>query len=74
MAVTVTATEFSQNVGRYQDEAQSQPVHVHKNGRPHTVLISAKVFDLLIAQRGAAARADAAEEALARLLEDGVQG
>ena len=42
----VSATEFQQNVGRYQDAAQREPVTITKNGRAHTVLISAEFFDL----------------------------
>jgi prevent-host-death family protein len=43
----VTSTEFQQNVGRYQDAAQREPVAVTKNGRAHTVLVSAAFFELL---------------------------
>ncbi|NBC14281.1 MAG: type II toxin-antitoxin system prevent-host-death family antitoxin [Gammaproteobacteria bacterium] len=42
----VSATEFQQNVGRYQDTAQREPVTITKNGRPHTVLVSAAFFEL----------------------------
>lgn len=42
----VTATEFQQNVGRYQDAAQREPVTITKNGRAHAVLVSAEFFDL----------------------------
>lgn len=42
----VSATEFQQNVGRYQDAAQREPVTITKNGRPHTVLVSAEFFEL----------------------------
>ena len=42
----VTSTEFSQNVGRYQDAAQHGPVAITRNGRTHTVLISAAFFDM----------------------------
>ncbi|MER8449594.1 type II toxin-antitoxin system prevent-host-death family antitoxin [Mesorhizobium sp. M1428] len=37
----VTSTEFQQNVGRFQDAAQRTPVAITKNGRTHTVLLSA---------------------------------
>ncbi len=43
----VTSTEFQQNVGRYQDAALQAPVAITKNGRPHTVLISAAFFELV---------------------------
>ena len=41
----VTSTEFQQNVGRYQDAAQQAPVAITKNGRTHTVLMSAAFFE-----------------------------
>ncbi|MCB1832780.1 MAG: type II toxin-antitoxin system Phd/YefM family antitoxin [Geminicoccaceae bacterium] len=50
----VSATEFQQNVGRYQDAAQHKPVTITKNGRDHTVLVSAAFFEL--ATRGRMAR------------------
>jgi len=50
----VTSTEFQQNVGRYQDAAQQTPVVITKNGRPHTVLMSAALFEVLV--RGRVAR------------------
>ena len=50
----VTSTEFQQNVGRYQDAAQREPVAVTKNGRAHTVLISAALFEMMT--RGRVAR------------------
>ena len=50
----VTSTEFQQNVGRYQDAAQHEPVAITKNGRTHTVLISATMFELIA--RGRVAR------------------
>ena len=43
----VTATDFQQNVGRYQDAAQREPVEITKNGRPHTVMLSAALFEIL---------------------------
>jgi prevent-host-death family protein len=50
----VTSTEFQQNVGRYQDAAQQEPVAITKNGRTHTVLMSATLFELVT--RGRIAR------------------
>jgi hypothetical protein len=50
----VTSTEFQQNVGRYQDAAQRAPVAVTKNGRTHTVLVSAAFFEMVM--RGRVAR------------------
>jgi prevent-host-death family protein len=47
----VTSTEFQQNVGRYQDAAQQAPVVITKNARPHTVLMSATFFELVMKGR-----------------------
>jgi prevent-host-death family protein len=45
--MVVTATEFQQNVGKYQDAALVAPVTITKNGRNHTVLISADYFEAI---------------------------
>jgi prevent-host-death family protein len=45
--VRVTSTEFKNRVGQYQDAAIRQPVEITKNGRTHTVLISADHYALL---------------------------
>lgn len=50
----VSSTEFQQNVGRYQDTAQREPVTITKNGRPHSVLVSAEFFKM--ATQGRVAR------------------
>lgn len=42
----VTSTEFQQNVGRYQDAAMQAPVVITKHNRPHTVLMSATLFEV----------------------------
>ncbi|MBW8907980.1 MAG: type II toxin-antitoxin system prevent-host-death family antitoxin [Mesorhizobium sp.] len=47
----VTSTEFQQNVGRFQDAAQRSPVAITKNGRTHTVLLSAAMFEVLVKGR-----------------------
>ena len=47
----VTSTEFQQNVGRFQDAAQRAPVAITKNGRTHTVLLSAAMFEVLVKGR-----------------------
>ena len=47
----VTSTEFQQNVGRYQDAALQAPVAITKNGRPHTVLMSAALFEMVMKGR-----------------------
>ncbi|MEO0619826.1 MAG: type II toxin-antitoxin system Phd/YefM family antitoxin [Pseudomonadota bacterium] len=46
----VTSTEFQNSVGRYQDAAQAAPVTITKNGRPHTVMISADEYARLKAR------------------------
>lgn len=60
----VTATEFQQNVGRYQDEAQREPVSIIKNGRPHTVLMSAALYEIVVKGRVARKVEDLDEETL----------
>lgn len=47
----VSSTEFQQNVGLYQDAAQRSPVYITKNGRDHTVLLSADFYASLIKGR-----------------------
>ena len=47
----VTSTEFQKNIGRYQDAAQQAPVVITKNARPHTVLMSAAFFKMVIEGR-----------------------
>ena len=42
--IRVSATEFSKEVGRYQDSALNQPVVVTRNGRDRTVMISAEEY------------------------------
>ena len=44
----VTSTEFQQNIGRYQDAAQREPVAITRNGRAHTVLMSATFFEMIM--------------------------
>jgi prevent-host-death family protein len=38
--ITVTASEFQQHFGRYQDEALTQPVAITRNGRKRLVVMS----------------------------------
>lgn len=47
----ITTTEFQQHVGRYQDAAQLGPVAITKNGRTHTVLVSAAFFEMVLKGR-----------------------
>ena len=81
----VTSTEFQQNVGRYQDAALQAPVVITKHDRPHTVLMSAALFEVFMKGRVArnvedldddtlraiaGASVPAAHAALDRILED----
>jgi cytosine/adenosine deaminase-related metal-dependent hydrolase len=43
----LTVVGGKNSVGRFQDTAQRQPVEITKNGRTHTVLISAEYYQLL---------------------------
>ncbi len=45
--IRVTSTEFSKEVGRYQDAALSQPVVVTRNGRDRTVMTFAEEYNRL---------------------------
>lgn len=45
--ITVTATEFQQNIGRYQDAALTQPVAITRNGRERVVMVSAEEYHRL---------------------------
>jgi hypothetical protein len=60
----VTSTEFQQNVGRYQDAAQQAPVAITKNGRTHTVLMSASFFEMVMKGRVARPVEDLDDETL----------
>ncbi len=42
--ITVTASEFQQHFGRYQDEALTQPVAITRNGRERLVMLSADEY------------------------------
>lgn len=42
--IKVTATEFQQHFGRYQDEALRQPVAITRNGRERLVMLSAEEY------------------------------
>jgi prevent-host-death family protein len=42
--ITVSATEFQQHVGRYQDEALRRPVAITRNGRERLVILSAEEY------------------------------
>jgi prevent-host-death family protein len=47
----VTSTEFQQNVGRTLDAAQHAPVVITKHDRPHAVLMSAVLFEVVMRGR-----------------------
>ena len=64
----VSATEFQQNVGRYQDVAMREPVTITKNGRDHTVLVSADFFETVLKGR-VARRVEDLDEATIKAIE-----
>ena len=68
----VTSTEFQQNVGRFQDAAQRAPVAITKNGRTHTVLLSAAMFEVLVKGRVARPIEDLDDETLNAIVESAV--
>jgi hypothetical protein len=68
----VTATEFQQNVGRYQDMAQQGPVAITKNGRTHTVLISAVFFEMVMKGRVALSVEDLDDDTLKAIADSAV--
>ncbi|MEP6563698.1 MAG: type II toxin-antitoxin system Phd/YefM family antitoxin [Mesorhizobium sp.] len=68
----VTSTEFQQNVGRFQDAAQHAPVAITKNGRTHTVLLSAAMFEVLIKGRVARPVEELDDETLNAIAESAV--
>ena len=52
----VTATEAKNRLGQMLEHCQREPVVIEKSGRRHSVLISAAMYDALVAgSRGAAA-------------------
>ena len=60
----VTSTQFQQNVGRYQDLAQRTPVAITKNGRDHTIMMSAAFYEVMTKGRIARKIEDADEDTL----------
>ena len=68
----VTSTEFQQNVGRFQDAAQRAPVAITKNGRTHTVLLSAAMFEVLVKGRVARPIEELDDETLKAIAESAV--
>jgi hypothetical protein len=47
----ITSEEFQQNVARYQDEALYSPITITKDGRAHTALLSATIYEVLVKGR-----------------------
>ncbi len=68
----VTSTEFQQNVGRYQDAAQLAPVAITKNGRAHSVLVSAAFFEMVVKGRVARRVEDLDDDTLKAISESNV--
>jgi len=68
----VTSSEFQQHVGRYQDAAQRAPVAITKNGRTHTVLVSAEFFEMLLKGRIARRVEDLDHETLKAIADSAV--
>jgi prevent-host-death family protein len=50
----VTATEAKNRLGQMLEHCQREPVTIEKSGRRHSVLISAKLYDRLVAADRAA--------------------
>lgn len=65
----ITATEFQQNVGRYQDAALRAPVIITKNGRDHMVLVAADFFAAVMKGR-IARRVEDLDDATAAAIAD----
>jgi PHD/YefM family antitoxin component YafN of YafNO toxin-antitoxin module len=70
----VTSTEFQQNVGRYQDATQLAPVAITKNGRTHSVLISATFFEMVMKGRVARQIEDLDDDTLKAISKSEVPG
>ena len=66
----VTSTEFKNSVGRYQDAAQAAPVTITKNGRPHTVMLSAAEYERLKARDRSVVAIEALSDAELKALAD----
>jgi prevent-host-death family protein len=68
----VTSTESQHNVGRYQDAVLQAPVAITKNGRPHTVLVSAALFELVVKGRVARPVEDLDDDTVKAIAESSV--
>ena len=56
--ITVTASEFQQHFGRYQDEALTQPVAITRNGRERLVVMSVDEYRKLLRRAREAIRVE----------------
>lgn len=54
-AMNITSTDAKNRFGQVLDEAQKRPVVIEKSGRRHSVVLSAEMYDRLVARAGAAA-------------------
>ena len=61
---TVNAVEFQRKFGRFQHEAQVEPVEITRYGRREFVLMSAEQYDWLRASAQRSHRTDAAADAV----------
>ena len=61
---TVNAVEFQRKFGRFQYEAQVEPVEITRYGRREFVLMSAEQYDWLRASAQRSHRTDAAADAV----------
>lgn len=60
----VSSTDAKNRFGQVLDEAQKRPVVIEKSGRRHSVLMSAELFDQLVARAQQPATAVAPAEAM----------
>ena len=66
---TVSALEFQRKFGRFQHEAQCEPVEITRHGRREFALMSAEQYDWLRASAQRSHRTDAAAEVVIRAVE-----
>ncbi len=66
---TVNALEFQRKFGRFQHEAQIEPVEITRYGRREFVLMSAEQYDWLRASAQRSHRTDAAADMVIRAVE-----
>lgn len=50
--MNISSTDAKNRFGRLLDEAQKRPVTIEKSGRRHSVLMSAELYDRLVAAAG----------------------